>query len=447
MPLHCSLALVNTFSPSPKVNMARRYSPHATIPDSQEDAMFLEFTSPPRSPSPDGDNIGPAHGGPAELPPGDADAPANSSKDDADEVEQNAHSQLISAVAFGAAQAPSPADWDPQIDSPDVFRLTKSIPQDGYVPLIDAIWDDEIRVDNALTRAPSDDALTYRYFFREQAADTLASMPEELIKILTAGNIAAKQSTEIETYLNDMTLLANRMPTIYVRAFVDQNNESPSVECVSEIADCLTAYCQPRFPSDVYHQNFIYAFEKRLDKSSQKVQVRSGHRHFRTDFMEKLLVWSMYLKRRCQRVPRDKWKDPLPDPPITYTGYSKQSLQRLYSHKKSQTSKFNRILEIIFGMAKTGQLKYSFHDRVICVLGEPQQCALAEITIAALARSNYRYGGTCSGAPGNQMGKVLEANDSMWDTDAIAAKTPILENWATGARLVRAYAERTDDVK
>jgi hypothetical protein len=356
-----------------------------------------------------------------------------------------AHSQV---ALDGLADSQS-STWNNVIDGPDYAALSKDIPSDGFLPIIDAIWDDEIAMDSTITRVPVEKQANARYTFRKLASNTLCSMPEELIRVLIMGNIARTQSSDVEQYLSEVTSLAMTQPAIYVRSFVDSDSESPTVGVLLGLVTFIECYCDvaTKHDDDTINQivEFDAEFEGRQADRAVKWLVQSGQRHFNLVQRKKFTVWANSIKRRCQRAGSDVDIDNLvlPEPPLTYTRYSKQTQQ----HDKSMTSNFNKVMQTYFRLFVAGE--YSFRNRVVCVLGEYPQLAMAEITIAALARSNYRHGGTCAAAPGQNMGSSMSADDASWTAhaQALMQKTPLRKNWALEARRIQAFSNRTNSVK
>ena len=379
------------------------------------------------------------------IPDSDEDMDDDDLEDRNDAI---AHSQSQGALLQVAANLQGSA-WDSAIDGPDYAELCKSIPTDGFLRLIDAIWNDEKLAGSAIARPHQIvSEAEQRFAFRTWSCHTLCSMPEDLVRILIYNNVSrADLHSDVRKYLRDCQQIALEQPSIYVRSWVDQEGDSPTVTMLLGMADFVTNYCDLTLSLRSEQYRNLLEFERKFDDRRTLREVRDGTRHFTPVQTKKFVVWAAALKRRCMRVDKSKWSDPLPDPPITYTGYSKRVSNRFQSHEQMKTTSiFNQFIITYFEMI-VGSDEYSFDNKVVCVLASPKQLAMAEITVAAIARSNYRYGGCCAAAPGNNMGSKSE--DEYWNKheQTMMRKTPLAANWKLEAKRLKEYVTRTDPVR
>ncbi|KAK3216521.1 hypothetical protein GRF29_8g3530187 [Pseudopithomyces chartarum] len=366
----------------------------------------------------------------------------SSSDEDASEEEIQVMDSQLRNIA--TAQCIS---WDTDADGPDYSELAKSITVDGFLPIIDAIWDDEINADSPMTKSDDTPVSERRFGFRKYAGHTLCSMPEELIQMLISGNMHRKNiSSEVSDYLRDVKGFADQQPSIYVRSFVDKEGDSPSVDMLMRLVKFVDIYCSCDPNLNTTDVDKVYRFDDELGGQTPKHLIQAGGRKLGNIAMQKLQLWAAALKRRCDRVNKSQWNQPLPDPPLTYAGYSKHALLRLESHKKLGASTTNKVLSAYFGLFEDAK-SYKFEYRIVCLVADRRQAALAEITIAAITRSNMRHGGCCVGHPGVQMGQHDEKTDWSQFQQNIMEYTPVKKNWEIEAARAKGFIERNDSVR
>jgi hypothetical protein len=420
--------------------------------------MCLSDTPPSHSPTPKTMPTG-------HLQPGSSLQGGDTGKQAALSSHGDAVSLPANPMLSGIVASPSPrptasaihsggaANQEDIVITPSVLSFEAEInalSQDGLLPVINKIWDDELNADHPHLRSDTPQImLETRNRFRSHALSTFCTMPETITRLLATGNLAAayhdlNADQDLRSHLDRNLLRSLKQPCIYVRIFADKKGDSPTYKEIFDLAQFIVLYTTN--DSSVSLQKELTAFDCQFDEDFVKTRPTSTSRLFTGRHMEKLLAWARVLEMRSSDHVVLQPDVPMPHP-LTYAGYAKNAILRQESHRHlSSTSIFNKFLS---GYSDTywDAKEYSFHNFVVCPLGDAVQASPAEMAIASITRSPYRHGGLCNAHAGIQISGIPEPDDPDWETHKqwILSNAPFEANMKNESMRVLSYHRRTDE--
>ncbi|KAF1959986.1 hypothetical protein CC80DRAFT_545412 [Byssothecium circinans] len=317
-----------------------------------------------------------------------------------------------------------------------IVSKVQVVPQQGYLPLMEAIWTHKFAEADGFVQ-PEHVALI-RPMFYGLSSLTLCSMPEEVVRLLAAGNLAHaylndrqnRRDGELRSYLNNAKLQSLEHPAIFVRIVGDENGCPPTVaetrelelwpSRTRELSDFTASYHDKGLPYDHSKINLV---EQAMDKSW--ALNRTEEDHCSVEGSEDLMVWAKGMALTGLDL---KDSDPLPVP-MTFTGCAKLGPISINHHNCGHQTRCDRLVQAFFEVFYPHR-RYKFHDHVVCIIGEPGQITMAYITIATLTHSPWRSD------LGLDVCEEFENDTMTFGTKVIRTVmefTPILDNWRSDA--------------
>ncbi|KAF2111048.1 hypothetical protein BDV96DRAFT_603633 [Lophiotrema nucula] len=260
-------------------------------------------------------------------------------------------------------------------------RIVNEIPKYGYVPLIDALWNDIVVANHPHTRIPDPAERKEAHLsFRRFSGITLCTMGDELVQLLGSGNIAkavksarASGGNSLTQRLDELERISRTAPSIYVMQLGDGNGEAPSANLLLQMAGCALDYVDTPSPeTNVMAATLDEAMSSDWEKSSSDAGLRSltvGNNGMHSQTKSKTIRdWAIGLVNRYEHIPADNRHLPV-EMSSYYSGKADNALIRLDQHAGGDLTSIMVRFTTAWMYVNAGG-RYKFHGSVVCPVGE-----------------------------------------------------------------------------
>ncbi|KAF2106855.1 hypothetical protein BDV96DRAFT_654416 [Lophiotrema nucula] len=311
-------------------------------------------------------------------------------------------------------EEPEPSGLGVQFDHSKYAVLARDIESDGFLPIIQAAWRDEIDSGSSFGEGAADDFNGWR----DSCDVVLCSMDQDSILHIMAGNLTraylASKATDgsLARTLDKYEEWANNGPSIYIRPLADIAGGSLTLDDLEQIIVHLQKYLDP-MQTDWAFQIDLQA-RLRDGDSQEDVQrdVEANRRFFfktntSNNSSQRRIVLRRFIAALQGRLQECRQNSTLLEPPLQYVGYAIRASQRRDQHFDlgKSTCWLSTFLQLVCDKLWPG--KYSFGFLVICPIVEEDIGAPAEILLTWLSRSYFHAGGLSVGQAGGSTTSLL----------------------------------------
>ncbi|KAH6867105.1 hypothetical protein BKA58DRAFT_442096 [Alternaria rosae] len=317
------------------------------------------------------------------------------------------------------------------IDHAKYWALSEKLDEDGWLPLVNAAYEDEAKTASTFMGGCSHRAWLFA------ADEVLATMNLDVLKAISTrdGNLARlyQLDASVAAVIDRYKGRGVKQPTVYVRCLTLGDSREPLTVDQALILSSNALYYAQQIPSNADN---AYKIDKaaiglaKVDKSKSD----AGHRHFlRTATKDidpsrkrRLMTFARVLAKialECRSRNRTTM------PVMQYVGYAKNVKVRSKQHDKMGDSS-----NWLCIFARAVLLAMGYDPKVdlftVCLISEEWDGPVAEMLITRLARAYYLAGGFSIAQAGASMASIKmrdltdEKRKAYWDENIEWVKNP-----------------------
>jgi hypothetical protein len=325
---------------------------------------------------------------------------------------------------FLSAELPYDMDIRDQerIDHSKYPRLAIDVSTTGWLPLIDAAWDDENMAKSSL----SQEITKYQWIL--ECDEAFAGIHDEVLNIYMTDNPAqlAANDADLASAIDKYDLRSKYHASIYIRQLtVGQRHDNLTIEEALSLAMVVRQYvnAEPgKWNEACRIDQALYGDQWKSEHSEEGYRALITNDNGEVSLLKKhvMLTWADALEKLAKQV-RDDQKSHVRS--LYYVGYSSDAQEREAEHGNTGLST-NMLIQ--FAWAVLSESDWCKADTVtittkaVCLLSGVNVAPVAEALLARLTRSYHLYGGfniqPCGAnvQSAYESGPLPEDKETMW---------------------------------